>query len=171
MEKELKKTYKCKKLMDGVYGSPHLAQHTELDGYFGSLQGQTNPGNGQCSKRTGYRYEAAAQYVGLSGLAKQRSCHGERLTGRIFRKWRCLLPDQLLGHHGGSSAWKRRYRLEILQPADPGYSDPEFGRTCVSQVTGTAAWMDMVSTQYILGIRSTQRGMLIDPSIPPKWDS
>lgn len=30
--------------------------------------------------------------------------------------------------------------------------------------------MDVVSTQYILGIRSTLRGMLIDPSIPPKWD-
>ncbi len=51
-----------------------------------------------------------------------------------------------------------------------GKDNPEFGRACVSQVTGTAAWMDVVSTQYLLGIRPTLKGLLIDPSIPSTWD-
>ena len=31
--------------------------------------------------------------------------------------------------------------------------------------------MDVVSTQYILGIRPTLKGLLISPSIPASWDS
>ena len=30
--------------------------------------------------------------------------------------------------------------------------------------------MDVVATQYILGIRPTLKGLLIDPSIPAEWD-
>ena len=30
--------------------------------------------------------------------------------------------------------------------------------------------MDVVATQYILGIRPTLKGLLIDPSIPSQWD-
>ena len=37
-------------------------------------------------------------------------------------------------------------------------------------MTGTAAWMDVVSTQYLLGIRPTLKGLLIDPSVPSAWD-
>ena len=51
-----------------------------------------------------------------------------------------------------------------------GKDNPKFGRACVSQVTGTAAWMDVVSTQYLLGIRPTLKGLLIGPSIPSSWD-
>ena len=32
------------------------------------------------------------------------------------------------------------------------------------------AWMDVVSTQYLLGVRPTLKGLLIDPSIPAQWD-
>lgn len=51
-----------------------------------------------------------------------------------------------------------------------GKDNEKFGWGCVSQVTGTAAWMDVVSTQYILGVRPTLKGLLIDPSIPSEWD-
>ena len=30
--------------------------------------------------------------------------------------------------------------------------------------------MDVVATQYLLGIRPTLKGLLIDPSIPAEWD-
>ena len=51
-----------------------------------------------------------------------------------------------------------------------GVANEKCGWGCVSQVTGTAAWMDVVATQYILGIRPTLKGLLIDPSIPADWD-
>ena len=51
-----------------------------------------------------------------------------------------------------------------------GKDNEKFGWGCVSQVTGTAAWMDVVATQYLLGIRPTLKGLLIDPSIPAEWD-
>ena len=51
-----------------------------------------------------------------------------------------------------------------------GIANEKWGWGCVSQVTGTAAWMDVVATQYILGIRPTLKGLLIDPSIPAEWD-
>ena len=51
-----------------------------------------------------------------------------------------------------------------------GKDNEKFGWGCVSQVTGTAAWMDVVATQYLLGIRPTLKGLLIDPSIPTDWD-
>ena len=30
--------------------------------------------------------------------------------------------------------------------------------------------MDVFSTQYLLGIRPTLKGLLVDPSIPAAWD-
>ena len=52
-----------------------------------------------------------------------------------------------------------------------GPDNEKFGWACVSQVTGTAAWMDVVSTQYLLGVRPTVKGLLIDPCIPADWKS
>ena len=51
-----------------------------------------------------------------------------------------------------------------------GKDNEKFGWGGVSQVTGTAAWMDVVATQYLLGIRPTLKGLRIDPSIPAGWD-
>lgn len=50
-----------------------------------------------------------------------------------------------------------------------GPSNKQFGQACVSQVTGTAAWMDVVSTQYLLGVRPTLKGLVLDPCIPRGW--
>lgn len=50
-----------------------------------------------------------------------------------------------------------------------GPDNEQFGQACVSQVTGTAAWMDVAATQYLLGIRPTLRGLVIDPTIPSDW--
>ena len=51
-----------------------------------------------------------------------------------------------------------------------GPDNEKFGQACVSQVTGTAAWMDVAVTQYLLGIRPALKGLVIDPSIPDHWD-
>jgi len=43
------------------------------------------------------------------------------------------------------------------------------GRASHSWQTGSAAWMYRVSYDYMLGIRSTYTGLLIDPAIPSHW--
>ncbi len=42
---------------------------------------------------------------------------------------------------------------------------------CVnSWLTGTASWMYVAATQYILGVRPELEGLKIDPQIPSEWD-
>jgi cellobiose phosphorylase len=43
------------------------------------------------------------------------------------------------------------------------------GRASHSWQTGSAAWMYRVSYDYMLGIRSTYNGLMIDPAIPSHW--
>lgn len=49
------------------------------------------------------------------------------------------------------------------------HSEP--GRASHSWQTGSAAWMFRVSFDYVLGIRPTYKGLLIDPVIPSHWDT
>jgi cellobiose phosphorylase len=51
-----------------------------------------------------------------------------------------------------------------------GDEHPEFGSARNSWLTGTASWAYQAATQYILGIRPTYSGLLIDPCIPAAWD-
>ena len=109
-------------------------------------------------------------------------------NGGVFCQANCwaIMAEALLGH--GDRAWKyykqimpnevirkvgvERYQAEAYAYCSTmlGKDNEKFGWGCVSQVTGTAAWMDVVATQYLLGIRPTLKGLLIDPSIPDEWD-
>ena len=51
-----------------------------------------------------------------------------------------------------------------------GDEHPQFGLGRNSWLSGTASWTYQAATQYILGIRPTHRGLLIDPCIPHSWD-
>ncbi|MGE5571507.1 MAG: GH36-type glycosyl hydrolase domain-containing protein [Bacteroidota bacterium] len=46
---------------------------------------------------------------------------------------------------------------------------PRFGEAKNSWLTGTASWMFVVASQWILGIRPEYDGLIIDPCIPPEW--
>ena len=46
---------------------------------------------------------------------------------------------------------------------------PQFGMGRNSWLTGTASWAYVAGTQWILGIRPTFKGLMIDPAIPPDW--
>lgn len=51
-----------------------------------------------------------------------------------------------------------------------GDEHPQFGLARNSWLTGTASWIYQAATMYILGVRPTYRGLLVDPCIPESWD-
>lgn len=53
-----------------------------------------------------------------------------------------------------------------IEGPDSGF----FGRGGWTWYTGSAAWLFRVGLEWILGIRSTFEGLLIDPCIPRTWD-
>ncbi len=109
-------------------------------------------------------------------------------NGGVFCQANCgaIMAEAILGH--GDRAWSYykqimpsevirkvgvdRYHAEAYAYCSTllGKDNEKSGWGCVSQVTGTAAWMDVVATQYLLGIRPTLKGLLIDPAIPAEWD-
>ncbi|MBR4551610.1 MAG: hypothetical protein IKO13_04910, partial [Oscillospiraceae bacterium] len=114
-----------------------------------------------------------AGYSENGGIFCQANCWAiiaEALLGRGDRAWKYykqLLPDAVIRKVGTV-----RYHAESYAYCSTllGKDNEMFGRGCVSQVTGTAAWMDVAASQYLLGIRPMLKGLLIDPSIPAEWD-
>lgn len=113
-----------------------------------------------------------AGYSENGGIFCQANCWAiiaEALLGRGDMAWKYykqLIPHEVI-KRVGIDAYKGEayaYSSTMLGP-----DNEQFGQACVSQVTGTAAWMDVAAAQYILGVRPTLRGLLIDPSIPAQW--
>jgi cellobiose phosphorylase len=48
---------------------------------------------------------------------------------------------------------------------------PTAGKASHSWQTGTAAWMYRIAFDYILGVRPTYSGLLIDPAVSSEWSS
>jgi cellobiose phosphorylase len=51
-----------------------------------------------------------------------------------------------------------------------GKDAPRHGEAKNSWLTGTAAWSFVAITQYILGVRPTYDGLMVDPCIPEDWN-
>jgi cellobiose phosphorylase len=114
-----------------------------------------------------------AGYSENGGVFCQANCWAimaEALLGRGDRAWKYY--KQIMPHEVIKKVGVDRYHAEAYAYCSTmlGKDNEKFGWGCVSQVTGTAAWMDVVATQYLLGIRPTLKGLLIDPSIPADWD-
>lgn len=111
-------------------------------------------------------------YSENGGVFCQANCWAimaEALLGRGDIAWsyyKQILPHEVIQKIGVESYKGEAYAYSSTML---GPSNEQFGQACVSQVTGTAAWMDVVSTQYLLGIRPTLKGLLIDPCIPSDW--
>jgi cellobiose phosphorylase len=89
--------------------------------------------------------------------------------GRADDAWKIfsdMVPHNALRHIGFE-----RYEAEPYAYASNviGPENKRCGWANVTQVTGTAAWMDIVGTQYLLGIRPTLAGLELDPCIPADW--
>lgn len=114
-----------------------------------------------------------AGYSENGGVFCQANCWAimaEALLGRGNLAWKYyqqLLPNSVIKKIGVDNYHAESYAFcsTLL-----GKDNEKFGWGVVSQVTGTAAWMDVVATQYLLGVRPVMKGLLIDPSIPEEWN-
>ena len=93
----------------------------------------------------------------------------EALLGRGERAWAYylnLLPERVLAKVGLD-----RYQAEAYAYCSNivGPENARFGWANVTQLTGTAAWMDVAVTQYLLGVRPELDGLRVDPCIPAEW--
>ena len=51
-----------------------------------------------------------------------------------------------------------------------GPDSPDYGMGGWSWYTGSAAWFQKIIVDWILGIRATEEGLIVDPCIPGEWD-
>lgn len=128
---------------------------------------------GWSDKRSAMVNGLPAGYSENGGVFCQANCWAimaEALLGRGDNAWNYY--KQILPHSIIEKIGVERYHSESYAFCSTllGKANEKFGWGVVSQVTGTAAWMDVVATQYLLGIRPTLEGLLIDPSIPSAWD-
>ena len=79
---------------------------------------------------------------------------------------------QLLPMIAQKKAGEWRYKAEPYVYASNifGPESDKFGLANVSWLTGTAAWMYIAATQYILGVKAKWDGLEINPCLPEDWN-
>jgi cellobiose phosphorylase len=94
-----------------------------------------------------------------------------------------ILAECILGRGDQAYAYYRKLapptknKIGEIHKAEPyvyaqtiaGKDHPNFGTARQSWLTGTAAWMFKVATNWILGMRPEYHGLLVDPCIPKEW--
>ncbi len=88
-----------------------------------------------------------------------------RRGDRAFEYYKALLP----------SAMNDRADLRHIEPYVYGQFvtgrwNRNFGKAHNAWLTGTASWCHTAATQYILGVRASCGGLVIDPCVPGGWD-
>jgi len=94
-----------------------------------------------------------------------------------------IIAEALLGRGDKAyDAWKRTsfltrgrepdiYKVEpyVYAEYSAGPQSPHFGLGSYSWMTGSAAWFLRACTDYILGVRPTLAGLMIDPCVSAEW--
>lgn len=93
----------------------------------------------------------------------------ECMLGRSENAWKYY--HQLLPMVVQQAAGEDRYKAEpyVYSSNIFGPESDKFGLANVSWLTGTAAWMYLAATQYLLGIRPVWNGLEIHPCLPHDW--
>jgi len=121
------------------------------------------------------------------GLAT-RCVPGKKENGAIFNHvaaW-AILGNCVIGNGNRAYDYYRKTLPMVQSNPDPDlykmepyvYSEyvtsddhPTFGQASHSWLTGSGVWMFRDGLDYILGVRPTYDGLMIDPCIPDSWDS
>jgi len=95
----------------------------------------------------------------------------ECMLGNGDRAWKYY--HQLIPKIAMQTAGAWRYKAEPYAYASNffGTESDKFGLANVSWLTGTASWMYVAITQWILGVRPVWEGLLIDPCLPTDWET
>lgn len=80
-----------------------------------------------------------------------------------YKYYRQLLPMVVQSRVG---EWRYKAEPYVYASNIFGPESDKFGLANVSWLTGTAAWMYIAATQYILGIKAKWDGLEIDPCLP-----
>ena len=111
---------------------------------------------------------------------------GTKENGGIFlhpNPW-AIIAETMLGNGDRAYAYYRQinpaakndcideYQCEPYVYAQNilGDEHPQFGLGRNSWLSGTAAWMYVAGTQYLLGLQPVYDGLRVDPCIPHDWD-
>ena len=93
----------------------------------------------------------------------------ECMLGRAenaYKYYRQLLP-MIAQEKAGE--WRYKAEPYVYVSNIFGPESDKFGLANVSWLTGTAAWMYVAVTQYILGIKASWEGLAINPCVPKDW--
>jgi cellobiose phosphorylase len=123
-----------------------------------------------------YHSEIGALSAYVPGLKENASIWSHANAWTIWAE--CMLGrgDQAYDYYK-KLAPPTKNRISEIHEAEPyvyaqtiaGRDHPNFGTARQSWLTGTAAWMFKVATNFILGIRPQYHGLLVDPCIPTNW--
>lgn len=88
--------------------------------------------------------------------------HGDR----AYEYYHQLIPSVAMERAG---VWRYKAEPYVYASNIFGPDSLRFGLANVSWLTGTAAWMYVAVSQYILGVRASYEGLVIDPCLPSAW--
>lgn len=86
---------------------------------------------------------------------------------RAFEYYHQLLPMVAQQKAG---EWRYKAEPYVYSSNIFGPESDKFGLANVSWLSGTAAWMQVAVTEYILGIKPVWEGLKLTPCIPKEWD-
>lgn len=89
--------------------------------------------------------------------------HGDR----AYEYYRQLIPAIAMEKAG---IWRYKAEPYVYASNIFGPDSLRFGLANVSWLTGTAAWMYVAVSQYILGVRASYEGLVVEPCLPRGWD-
>jgi len=84
-------------------------------------------------------------------------------AGRAFKYYRQLIPAVAADRAGIAHYGREPY---VYVSSIVGPPSERFGEAGISWLTGTASWMYVAVTQYLLGVRPTLDGLVLRPCLP-----
>lgn len=85
---------------------------------------------------------------------------------RAYEYYKKLLPMEAQARVG---EWRYKAEPYVYSSNIMGPESLRFGLANVSWLSGTAAWMYVAVTQYMLGVRANYSGLLVKPCLPKEW--
>jgi cellobiose phosphorylase len=109
----------------------------------------------------------ARENGGLYTHAALWAVQAECMLGRRREAW-SLLRSFWPVHRGMDP---EHYQAEpYVTPGNvDGPDSPHFGRGGWTWYTGSSAWMFRITTEWLLGVRPTYGGLIVEPCLPPGW--